>query len=77
MGNVVDSSGKAILDSSGKPIKTGSADAAKVSKNGSTSGADILTPEQKKYFCVQASGLKNDTQQFYLPFFTVQPRHPG
>jgi hypothetical protein len=50
MGNVVDSSGKPILDSSGNPIKTGSADAAKVSKNDSTSGADILTPEQKKYF---------------------------
>ena len=50
MGNVVDSSGKPILDSSGKPIKTGSAAAAKVSKSGSTSGADILTPEQKKYF---------------------------
>ena len=50
MGNVVDSSGKPILDSSGNPIKTGSANAAKVSKNNSTSGADILTPEQKKYF---------------------------
>ena len=50
MGNVVDSSGKPVLDSSGKPIKTGSSAAAKVSKSGSTSGADILTPEQKKYF---------------------------
>lgn len=50
MGNVVDSSGKPILDSSGNPIKTGSSDAAKVSKNNSTSGADKVTPEQKKYF---------------------------
>ena len=41
MGNVVDSSGKPIRDSSGNLIMTGSADAAKVSKNNSTTGADI------------------------------------